>query len=373
MLETNMSYCRWIVSLFSLSDRFFLTYLIGEGSKILRQKPSFMIAPMVFILLVTLSSGSLSAAEIEGSLASKSRSADHEATLESLRTGGLEARGVVLDSETGQPIRDVQMVVTKGYFGEGSPLVRKTERIRQTVDGSFHFRCEPCIDLHVSFTTDGYREESVHLGGIEARLRSSVENESEATFVGNILLEPLWNPVRLQRYRARLVVDADPTTAQVFVFEGARGQEMSWHRVQERARNSSEPLRYLRLVTATDASGQPEAVLEEGSRYSKIAATAKIDLSSADGGIIVYDSMGMSPVELRRKMIEAPASGYQQYLQLDPKADGPVSFFVRIGDRFGRGAAYPPVLEQTSTGQRLVATVELHLNPDGTRNLETLE
>ncbi len=72
-------------------------------------------------------------------------------------------------------------------------------------------------------------------------------------------------------------------------------------------------------------------------------------------------------------MREAPESGYGGELDLSAAGGEVVYFFCKIGELYGRGTASPAGLEETSKGRRVVAFVEIALNPDGSRNLETLE
>ncbi len=50
-----------------------------------------------------------------------------------------------------------------------------------------------------------------------------------------------------------------------------------------------------------------------------------------------------------------------------------IYFSCKIGELYGRGTATPAVVEEVTGGRRLVSFVEISLNPDGSRNLETLE
>ncbi|WP_439136066.1 hypothetical protein, partial [Pseudomaricurvus sp.] len=104
-----------------------------------------------------------------------------------------------------------------------------------------------------------------------------------------------------------------------------------------------------------------------------LPVSAIMDFTAAEGGVVPYEPHATVQREIHREMILAPVDGYQPQLVLDPTLRGSTWFYVRIGARYGRGRAFTPSLESTENGQRLVVTFQLFLNPNGSRNLETVE
>ena len=281
----------------------------------------------------------------------------------------IEAWGTVLDAETGQPIRDVRLKVTVGYLDESTASFRRTERSRQRIDGAFHFRCEACLDARLRFFAEGYRSEALDLHALSSTHTRRPAQPSSF----DVMLEPLREPVKLHNFRGRLVVGADPAESQVLLLTEAGGLSLSKEQSRQQVEKTGAPLRYLELRTPTDAKGQPEAAPREKGRHYLKATAASVDFSSADGGVIPVPAEGHSDPTLRRTMTEAPADGYAPILDLDLASRRSTYFYVRIADRYGRGMISAPVLERTSEGRRLVATIELDLNPDGTRRLTTAD
>ncbi|MCG8460255.1 MAG: hypothetical protein MI919_28565 [Holophagales bacterium] len=295
-----------------------------------------------------------------------------ELTVEAMRehrSGRIEAGGTVLDAHTGLPLGGVKLVATTGFFDPTETSFRSTEITRRTVDGAFRYRCEACVDARLRFLAEGYHSGVVRLQVADGTGRPPVLRAPALV----VTLEPVVDPVTLTTYRGRLVVDADPSQEKVMPLGGVPVGGTSLEKARSSAEKRGDPLLYLQLRTERDELGSPLAVAHKDSRFFQAAVSAVLDFSTADGGVRVYQPRGATAEQVRREMRLAPTEGYLPVLELDPSSGDPVHVYVRIGDRYGRGLISPPVLERTRAGRRLVVVAELHLNPDGTRNLETVE
>jgi hypothetical protein len=72
-------------------------------------------------------------------------------------------------------------------------------------------------------------------------------------------------------------------------------------------------------------------------------------------------------------MRTAPAEGYTSSLVLDTAdRSGTYFFYCRIGDRYGKGSVAVPSFGHADDGRKVVmAHIEIRLNLDGSRNVET--
>ncbi|GJM12960.1 MAG: hypothetical protein DHS20C12_13630 [Pseudohongiella sp.] len=275
--------------------------------------------------------------------------------------GRIDAEGAIVDAETGQAIASVQLVITAARFDLLSESFRSSETERRTVDGAFEVNCSRCSSLRVLLYAEGYHSETHTFENLEDSERISIN------------LRPVGEAVTLINYRGRVVVDQETERNRIFRVGSRPGAASSLESAQQDAQRAGEALRYIELLTELDENGAPVAVPRSTNRDPRLPVSASLNFSTADGGVVPYQPSAVSPLEIRREMIQAPADGYQPQLILDPGAGGPTWFYVRIGENFGRGQVFPPSLESTGSGQRLVVSFQLFLNPDGSRNLETVE
>ncbi len=295
-----------------------------------------------------------------------------ERTIDGMReriAGQIEASGTVLDADTGRPLGNVKMVATTGHFDPTKTSLRSTETTRQTVEGSFRYGCENCSDARLRFLAEGYHSQVVRLHVSDGDGRPPVLRIPALT----VTMEAIGEAVVLTSHRGQLMVGVDPSKVEVLPLTQKPIGTTTVEKARQRAQKSGDPLLYIHLRTELDEAGVPRAVAHKTNQFFKTASSASLDFSTADGGVVVYQPEGRSVEEIRREMRQAPVEGYQPTLELDPNSGETVHFFVRIGDVYGRGSAGPPVLERTREGHRVVVATEIHLNPDGSRNLETVE
>jgi hypothetical protein len=105
----------------------------------------------------------------------------------------------------------------------------------------------------------------------------------------------------------------------------------------------------------------------------RVPAPAILDFADADGGIVFHEFAEGNPGTIYRGMRTAPAEGYTSSLVLDTAdRSGTYFFYCRIGDRYGKGSVAVPSFGHADDGREVVmAHIEIRLNLDGSRNVET--
>ncbi|MEO1086400.1 MAG: hypothetical protein AAFY88_19360 [Acidobacteriota bacterium] len=281
----------------------------------------------------------------------------------------IEVWGTVLDADTGQPIRDVHLKAAVSHLtgdkaaGPGSTR-QATER--RTVDGAFHFQCQDCVGARLRFFADGYRSHYIDVHAVGPAFGTPPQSSTV-----EVRLEPAGERVSLRHIRGRLTASALAEKSRVLVIEPKQSQSLSPVKARNAAEKSATPLPLIQLVAGTDAAGQLKtAPGNPGGAPS--ATSAHLDFGP-NGGVIVVPTGGRPGPQVMREMREAPAGGYASVLTLDPGTTDDTYVYIRLGTLYGRGYVTAPALEETADGPRLVASIEIQLNPDGGRGLETWE
>jgi len=279
--------------------------------------------------------------------------------------GSIVVGGAITDPD-GRPLADVLLVIETGRFDPTQPSLRQVERRRETVTGAFRFACDECSDVRIRFIKEGYHSEVV---AAEARTTDAPPEDERPVVTKSRLqveMQPVVAPVELVTYRGHLTVE-----------EGGEGEVLPLGDAELRRAVPLEvvkdlPVAFVRLQAGLDGDG---GVRVKKDRPTDLAHPVDpvLDFSAADGGVVPYEPEAHRIEEIEREMSEAPAEGYQARLELDPSRDRPLYFYCRIGPFYGKGKVLPPAVERGSFGRRATAMVEIRLNPDRSRNLETVE
>ncbi len=273
--------------------------------------------------------------------------------------------GEVVD-DSGQPLQGVDARVEIVRFDETSPTLTRSESQEAIVDGFFRFSCNACVEIRVGFSRQGYHQRTVFADYSEAKLKNAVVEKVWQ----KVLLHRVGAPQRLARFEGRLVVEEGGSEQVLPVGEKASGRP-AFLSVLPKDSRSGSPLPFVRLEV-----GQEGAAIATKSLPGKAAVQAalspRVDFGPG-GAVQAYQPRARNIKEIRYEMREAPEAGYQDKLELDPESSQVVYFYCKIGELYGRGSATPAMVEQTNEGKRVVAHIEIELNPDGSRNLETLE
>lgn len=102
-----------------------------------------------------------------------------------------------------------------------------------------------------------------------------------------------------------------------------------------------------------------------------------LDFSGLQTGIIPMEvSAPDRPKKAYRELMEAPEDGYANHLVLypDPKYNKEQYFYCRLGGLFGKGrvSCLRPGYDRNSA-RTLEVGIEIYFNPDGSRNLVSLD
>lgn len=270
--------------------------------------------------------------------------------------------GEVTDA-AGRPLLGVKARVDRVRFDAGAAELARTEREELELDGSFRFECEACIEVRAQFSKAGYHQNEVSAG-------YRIEGDRLVEKLGQrVVLAEVGALARLERIDGLLKVAEEGSEEALLVDREAGGQAAPLE-LLPKAGPDGAPLEVIRLVVPREGARLKTREVERKALVP--AESPRLDFGP-DGGAIVYVPLSRNPHERGHEMREAPESGYQRFLELDPEGGAMVHFFCKIGELYGRGIAGPAAVEETSRGRRVVAPVTLFLNPDGSRNLETLE
>ncbi len=294
--------------------------------------------------------------------------------LESRLSGEIRVGGAVVDAVTGRPLSGVRLSVTEGSFDPQKPELRTATRHKEEVTGAFRYQCGPCTDVRLRLSKDGYRSETLKFAVGALDDPASTDNVVNETHL-RVALRPLQNPVQLRAIQGELVA-GDETQAEVLAFDAGhrKARSMGFNDLPTKAVGGPEPF-FIRLSTSSDGQGKAAVVdiREEKAVGVPIAPVhrrpvgATLDFSSIGGVIRHIPEAGSEnrPWSVLRSMLEAPADGYSRALELGTATE-PVFFYVRVGDRYGKGYVEAPWVDPQSTAR---AHIRLWLN-DGGRSVE---
>lgn len=292
--------------------------------------------------------------------------------LEGRLSGEIRVGGAVVDAVTGLPLSGVRLSVTEGSFDPQRPELRTATRHKEEVTGAFRYQCSPCTDVRLRLSKAGYRSETLSFAVGAVDDPSSIDNVVDETRL-RVALRPLQNPVQLRPIQGELVA-GDEAQTEVLAFDPGhrKARSMGLTDLPTKALGGPEPF-FIRLSTSGDGQGKAAVVdvREEKAAGVPIAPVhqrpvgASLDFSSI-GGVVRHDPGSENrPRSVLRSMLEAPAEGYSQTLELGTATE-PVFFYFRVGDRYGKGYVEAPWVDPQSTAR---AHIRLWLN-DGGRSVE---
>lgn len=286
-----------------------------------------------------------------------------------------------VEDEGGRALEDVRLDVRATRFDLTSEsFSSKDESTFELEDGRFRFRCRRCSGVTMDFSKDGYYSESLsfHVPKEEdgtGRLRGEEARDLVRTDL-RVALRSDRNKVQLVSYEAtlRAAPDGPVTVAPLRLDLGSRGVALE-RLGRAPSREANHLPGHVRLVpTLDDAGGLAAQPLPDvPGALMRVPAPVVVELVDAEGGFLLHRVGGSNPRPVYREMRTAPAEGYEPSLAIDTAdRNGPYYFFVRIGERYGKGFVVVPSFGHADDGREVVmAHIELRLNPDGSRNVET--
>ncbi len=292
--------------------------------------------------------------------------AELAATLSAQLSGEIRVGGAVLDASTGEPLGRVRLSVTAGAFDPRRPGLRTTTHHKEEVTGAFRYSCNPCTDVRLRLSKNGYRSETLKFA--VAAVPGSVVDETRLS----VILRPLDAPVILQAIQGELVAGGGADAKVLALDAGNRkARIVGLDRLPPKSADGVDPL-VLRLSADTGDDGKALVVevAEEKAKDAPVVpvhprpVAAALNLSSI-GGVVRHEPEDPRPLAALRSMREAPADGYVQRLELGSVTE-PVFFYCRAGERYGKGYVEAPWIDN---GGVVRAHVRLWLN-DGGRSVE---
>lgn len=293
---------------------------------------------------------------------------------------GIELSGRVEDQD-GKPLEQVRLHVRESRFSLASEsFLASDESVLELEDGRFRVDCGRCSGVRLHFAKDGYYSETFdfHVEKAEegtGRLAGDNAQDLVRTDLV-IVLRSDRNKAELVRYQASLTSapDGPVRVAPLRRDLGSAGVLLE-HLSNPPSKKAQILPGYVRLLPTLDDAGALAAqpLPDVPGARMRLPAPAVLDFSHADGGAVLHRFIGGDPARIYREMRTAPAEGYQTTLDLDTaKRDGIYFFFCRFGDRYGKGLVAVPSFGHAEDGREVVvAYVELRINLDGSRNVET--
>lgn len=284
--------------------------------------------------------------------------------------GGLDARlrlaGEVVDA-AGRPLTGVEAEVTIARFDPAAPQLASEEKRTEVIDGYFQFACEPCLAIEVSFYRAGYHWQKAAVYVEKAAERAQpVERKNLQVVMREVGALP-----QLRWLRGDLVLGEAGVEEALPVAPEAQGRTAPLAAVAAKSGGTGGSLPAIRLQAGREAGGKIATRAVEG-KTAPAPAAPLLDFSGV-GGVQRYRPLAREQHQVVYEMREAPADGYGPTLPVEPGSAEVIYFYCKIGELYGRGKAKPATVEEVKGGHQVVAYVEIALNPDGSRNLETLE
>lgn len=288
--------------------------------------------------------------------------------------------GEVID-QLGRPLAQVRLNERTSRFSlRSESLLSSTTSAEDLDDGRFRITCNRCSSIEISFSKQGYYSETLvfHVEKRESsngRLSTAVAIDMERSDL-QVVLRSNENRANLIRYEGYLrSTAAGPVTVAPLRRDlGSRGVQTS--RLSQAPDSDANYLPgYISLLAAStdQLTLSEQARPEVRGAYFPIPLPPVLDFSEADGGIVLYELTEENPRSVYRAMVNAPLDGYQDSLELPTlQRSGVFYFYCRIGDLYGKGRVGLPSFGHADDGQEVVgAYIEIRLNMDGSRNLET--
>ncbi|MFW2403414.1 MAG: hypothetical protein ACN4GT_01525 [Gammaproteobacteria bacterium] len=285
-----------------------------------------------------------------------------------------------VEDEDGNPLEGVSLSINKSRVSlMEESFLASDDSNTVLADGRFRVSCRKCSGVRLHFDKAGYYSETkdFHVEKVAqpgSRMNPEVAEDLVRTDL-RIVLRSAKNKVKLVRYRGflRSAATGPVTVLPLRLDLGTRGVEP-----ERLTRPPDGDAQYLpghvTLVAAlTDAGELAEHPYpERPGAQLRVPAAPVIDFSAAGGGVILDQHGGPNKQVVYRTMRTAPADGYQDTISIaTADRSGDFYFYCRIGDLYGKGVIGLPTFDHVDGQEVVQAYIEIRLNPDGSRNVET--
>lgn len=302
--------------------------------------------------------------------------------------GRFVLKGEVVD-ERGQRLNGVSVELDKSRLKNmGEAAEHDTEN--RTIYGTFDFAISGYISVRLTFSKAGYYSRRVEFampssGEALANIAAGLVVEQQVfTKEGlRIVLEKVGQLADLKLYGGFLEYRSDGTGKVLDLDKSHIGRKPL--QVVSNVHDSSQlPVNCVYFLAERGADGKilTEQVQRPRSYFVEVfPQRLTLIMNDPDGGFVVFAPPTRK--NLYHQMKQAPEAGYQRELILEANTlkqgmwapgrdpDASLHFFFKSSGKYGKGAIGDVVVEEGATKVRL--GVELRIQPDGSRNVETDE
>lgn len=318
----------------------------------------------------------------------------------SAREKRFDISGTIVD-EDGQSINDVRLVYSFSSH-QGWDSTRFVKKGNEVVDGSFHFRGGPSMIASGAARKNGYYDESFSISGptIQSLDHEILQGKAIQRYVVNIDDLTL---VMVKQGRRTWLKRTAKDAGLVYRTDGS-GTILDYARLGLRESNTrvvtdvvteminADPASMCIVVDHKyiDQNRELKPFAQKSLDYKGVRQAdgtwhmppeVRLIISDNEGGFIPFDyDPHMYEVSGGRKLWDrvglqmrlAPEDGYRKEWVLTPELlKNPPFFYCRMNGTYGRGRIM--AIEMSTDGRGVTLTVEIMIQPDGSRNLETGE
>lgn len=301
--------------------------------------------------------------------------------VEAAQRGRFVLKGMVVDEE-GKILDKVSLRISESRLKEMGTKNEGVDR-SQEVNGEFTVEVNGADCVDIWFYRDGYYSEHLSFSTDEALPKNWDSRVMRGEKVDSAVVKRDGLRVVLEKYgkladltmfpaSLRSSVDGDATVWNLAILSDGQGKDVK--NVRDEA---SLPASCFYLDPQVDASGKllVQQVLL-GSTEQQCPGKVRV-VMKGDGGFVPVLTVAQTNQRQYRKMKEAPVNGYQKELVLDAdaikryfqsrdEAKPGTFFYVKIGKLYGKGK----LAVNFARNNAVEATIVLHIQPDGSRNME---
>lgn len=282
-----------------------------------------------------------------------------------------------VEDEDGAPVENVRLDVSQGRADLTSEsFTSYSDSTELLENGQFQVGCSNCSSLQLHLSKPGFHTETRSFRVAEPEATEGSRTASAAEDVERlnlrVVLRSSANAVQLVRYRHQLQSSATEVirVAPLRRDLGTRGASLD--QLDKTPSATAQPLPGYVQLQLDDAL---KTIVGETSTQLTTSGPVRavVDFSEANGGVVLHEFASGDSGTVYRDMLTAPAEGYQSELVLNTEDGyGGYFFYCRIGNQYGKGRVNRPELSIRDGEFTVVTSIELRMNPDGSRNVETI-